>query len=44
LETVSFIHLLKIDASPRGSRSNSIVLTDAFVAAYRDAVPSVTSI
>jgi len=41
-ETVSPIHLLKIDASPRGSRSNSIALTDAFVTAYRDAVPSVT--
>jgi FMN-dependent NADH-azoreductase len=36
------MNLLKIDASPRGSRSNSIALTDAFVTAYRDAVPSVT--
>ena len=35
------MNLLKIDASPRGSRSNSIALTDAFVAAYRDTVPSV---
>src|SRR6202165_948883 len=43
LETVSRpIHLLRIDASPRGSKSNSIALTDAFVTAYRDAVPSVT--
>ncbi len=41
LETVSPIRLLKIDASPRGSKSNSIALTDAFVTAYRDAVPSV---
>jgi FMN-dependent NADH-azoreductase len=41
-ETVSPIRLLKIDASPRGSRSNSIALTDAFVNAYCDAVPSVT--
>ena len=36
------MNLLKIDASPRGSRSNSIALTDAFVATYRDAVPSLT--
>src|ERR1700732_1592680 len=42
LETVSPIRLLKIDASPRGSKSNSIALTDAFVTAYRDTVPSVT--
>jgi FMN-dependent NADH-azoreductase len=35
------MNLLKIDASPRGSKSNSIALTDAFVAAYRDVVPSV---
>src|SRR6266851_7042106 len=42
LEIVSPIRLLKIEASPRGSKSNSIALTDAFVAAYRDAVPSVT--
>ena len=35
------MNLLKIDASPRGSKSNSIALTDAFVAAYRDTVPSV---
>jgi hypothetical protein len=42
LETVSPIRLLKIDASPRGFKSNSIALTDAFVTAYRDAVPSVT--
>ncbi len=42
VETVSRIRLLKIDASPRGSKSNSIALTDAFVNAYCDAVPSVT--
>ena len=42
LEIVSPIRLLKIEASPRGSKSNSIALTDAFVTAYRDAVPSVT--
>ena len=36
------MNLLKIDASPRGSKSNSIALTDAFVAAYRNAVPSLT--
>jgi FMN-dependent NADH-azoreductase len=42
LQTVSPIRLLKIDASPRASKSNSIALTDAFVTAYRDAVPSVT--
>src|SRR5580700_11954856 len=42
LQTVSPIRLLKVDASPRGSKSNSIALTDAFVTAYRDAVPSVT--
>ena len=42
LATVSSMHLLKIDASPRGSKSNSIALTDAFVTAYRDAMPSVT--
>ena len=36
------MYLLEIDASPRGYRSNSIALTDTFVAAYRDAVPSVT--
>jgi FMN-dependent NADH-azoreductase len=41
-ETVSPIHLLKIDASPRASKSNSIALTDAFVTAYTDALPSVT--
>ncbi len=41
LETVSPIRLLKIDASPRASKSNSIALTEAFVTAYRDAVPSV---
>src|SRR5271168_1740336 len=42
LETVSRpIHLLKIDASPRASKSNSIALTDAFVTAYTDALPSV---
>ena len=35
------MRLLKIDASPRGSRSNSIALTDTFVSAYCDAVPSV---
>src|ERR1700682_908199 len=42
LETVSPIQLLKIDASPRASKSNSIALTDAFVTAYSDALPSVT--
>jgi FMN-dependent NADH-azoreductase len=43
LEAVSRpIHLLKIDASPRASRSNSIALTGAFVTAYTDALPSVT--
>ena len=42
LETVSSIRLLKIDVSPRGSRSTSIALTDAFVTAYRATVPSVT--
>src|ERR1700730_2747621 len=43
LETVSRpIHLLKIDSSPRASKSNSIALTDAFVTAYTDALPSVT--
>jgi FMN-dependent NADH-azoreductase len=42
-ETVSRpIHLLRIDASPRASKSNSIALTDAFVTAYIDALPSVT--
>src|SRR3984893_3911171 len=41
LETVSHIRLLKIDASPRGFKSNSIALTDVFVTAYADAVPSV---
>jgi FMN-dependent NADH-azoreductase len=35
------MRLLKIDASPRGCKSNSIALTDTFVAAYRDAVPAV---
>src|SRR5258708_39753563 len=35
------MNLLKIDASPRGSKSNSIALTDAFVAAYREVVPRV---
>src|SRR6202043_1188406 len=34
-------HMLKIDASPRASKSNSIALTDAFVTAYTDALPSV---
>ena len=43
LESVSRpIHLLRIDASPRASKSNSIALTDAFVTAYADALPSVT--
>src|ERR1700730_15138622 len=43
LETVSPpIHLLRIDASPRASKSNSIALTDAFVTAYTDAVAAVT--
>ena len=42
LETVSPLRLLKIDASPRGSRSNSIALTDAFVSAYCEVVPSVS--
>jgi FMN-dependent NADH-azoreductase len=43
LETVSRpIHLLKIDASPRASNSNSIALTDAFVTAYAGTLPSVT--
>src|SRR6266404_8187999 len=42
LETVTPIRLLKIDASPRGSKSNSIALTDAFVTAYHHNVPSVT--
>ena len=43
LETASRpIHLLRIDASPRASKSNSIALTDAFVTAYTDALPSVT--
>ena len=43
LESVSRpIHLLRIDASPRASKSNSIALTDAFVTAYIDALPSVT--
>jgi FMN-dependent NADH-azoreductase len=32
----------KIDSSPRASKSNSIALTDAFVTAYTDALPSVT--
>jgi len=42
-ETVSRpIHLLRIDASPRASKSNSIALTDAFATAYIDALPSVT--
>jgi len=41
-ETASPIRLLKIDASPRGAKSNSIALTDAFVTAYRDAVPSLS--
>jgi len=42
-ETVSRpIHLLRIDASPRASKSNSIALTDAFVTAYTDALPAVT--
>lgn len=36
------MNLLKIDASPRGSKSNSLALTNAFVTAYRDAVPSLT--
>ena len=40
-ETVSPIRLLKIDTSPRGSMSNSIALTDAFVSAYRYSAPSV---
>ena len=40
-ETMTHIRLLKIDASPRGLRSNSIALTDAFVTAYRKAVASV---
>jgi FMN-dependent NADH-azoreductase len=43
LETASRpIHLLRIDASPRASKSNSIALTDDFVTAYTDALPSVT--
>ena len=41
LETVSPLRLLKVDASPRGSKSNSMALTDAFVAAYRYSTPSV---
>jgi FMN-dependent NADH-azoreductase len=41
-ETVSPMRLLKIDSSPRGFKSNSIALTDAFVTAYRDAVAAVT--
>src|SRR5258708_31162783 len=36
------MHLLKIEASQRGPRSKRIALTDVFVNAYRDAVPSVT--
>jgi hypothetical protein len=36
------IHVLRIDASPRASKSNSMALTDAFVTAYTDALPSVT--
>src|SRR5258708_10830574 len=36
------MNVLHIQSSPRGSKSNSIALTDAFVTAYRDAVPSVT--
>src|SRR5712672_1502186 len=35
------LRLLKIDASPRGSKSNSMALTDAFVAAYRYSTPAV---
>jgi FMN-dependent NADH-azoreductase len=42
LDSVGALRLLKIDASPRGSKSNSIALTDAFVTAYCEAVPSVT--
>jgi hypothetical protein len=43
LETASRpIHLLRIDASPRASKSNSMPLTDALVTAYTDALPSVT--
>src|ERR1700737_4568791 len=42
LEAVSPIHLLKIDASPRASKSNSIALTEAFVTAYIDAPPAFT--
>jgi FMN-dependent NADH-azoreductase len=34
--------MLEIDGSPRGSKSNSIALTDAFVTAYCEVVPSVT--
>jgi putative NADPH-quinone reductase len=39
---VVLIHLLRIDAAPRASKSNSIALADAFVTAYTDALPSVT--
>ena len=42
LDSVGPVRLLKIDASPRRSKSNSIALTDAFVTAYCEAVPSVT--
>jgi FMN-dependent NADH-azoreductase len=36
------MNVLHIQSSPRGSKSNSIALTDAFVTAYRNAVPSIT--
>src|SRR5258708_22087588 len=36
------MNVLHIQSSPRGSKSNSIALTDAFITAYRNAVPSVT--
>jgi FMN-dependent NADH-azoreductase len=35
------MRLLKIDASPRGCKSNSIALRDTFVAAYCDSLPAV---
>ena len=40
--TMESMHLLKIDASPRGCKSNSTSLTDIFLSAFCDAVPTAT--
>ncbi len=40
--TMAAMHLLNIESSPRGPRSASIAVTDAFLAAYRAAEPGLT--